>query len=157
MASPIAIVGVISDTHGLVRPEAVAALAGVDLIVHAGDVGSPDVLDRLGQVAPVHAVRGNVDRGEWADRLPESDVVEIGGHCLYVIHNLADLDLDPAAAEMSAVIAGHSHRPHSEQRRGVWYLNPGSAGPRRFKLPVALARLRIERDRIEPEIVDLSS
>ena len=137
------VLGVISDTHGLVRPQAVEALRGSDLIVHAGDVGHPAVLEALRALAPVVAVRGNNDRGAWAEALAETEVVEVGGFSLYVLHDLAALDLDPEAAGFQAVIAGHSHQPKLERRAGVLYLNPGSAGPRRFRLPVALARVRI--------------
>ena len=146
----------VSDTHGLVRPEAVEALRGSDLIVHAGDVGKPEVLERLGEIAPTHAVRGNVDRGPWAESLPATDVVEVGDARLYVLHALQDLDLDPAAAGFAAVVCGHSHQPAAELRGGVLYLNPGSAGPRRFRLPVAVARLRVSGTRLEPEIVELA-
>lgn len=149
------LVGVLSDTHGLVRPEALAALAGADLIVHAGDVGGPEVLEALRRVAPVVAVRGNNDRGAWAATLPATEVVEIGGAALYVLHDLGSLDLDPGAAGFSAVIAGHSHRPGADRRAGVLYLNPGSAGPRRFRLPVTLARLRVGAARVESELVEL--
>jgi len=150
------IIGVISDTHGLLRPEAVDALRGVDRIVHAGDVGGPEVLAALGAVAPVVAVRGNNDRGVWAAALPETAVVEAAGLELYVLHDVGALDLDPAAAGFRAVIAGHSHRPHEEERGGVLYFNPGSAGPRRFRLPIALGRLRIDADgALRSEIVVL--
>jgi len=147
--------GVISDTHGLLRPEAVEALRGCERIVHAGDVGRPEVLAALDAVAPTVAVRGNVDRGEWAERLPETEVVEFEGVQLYVLHDLEQLDLDPAAASFAAVISGHSHRPRLEQRDGVTYLNPGAAGPRRFKLPVAVARLRVVGGVVSAEIVNL--
>jgi putative phosphoesterase len=149
------LVGVISDTHGLVRPEAVAALEGCDLIVHGGDVGGPEVLERLGTIAPVHAVRGNNDRGAWASQLPVSDAVEAGGAWLYVVHEIAALDLDASAAGFAAVVSGHSHRPHAETREGVLYLNPGSAGPRRFSLPVTVARLTVRGERLSHEIVEL--
>ena len=148
-------IGVISDTHGLVRPEALRALAGADLIVHAGDVGRPEVLDALRAVAPVVAVRGNNDRGPWAAALAETEVVEAGGRSLYVLHDLKALDLDPRAAGFDAVIAGHSHQPRIERRDGVLYLNPGSAGPRRFRLPIAVAWLAIEPARMDAEIVQL--
>lgn len=148
-------VGVISDTHGLLRPEASAELEGCDLIVHAGDVGRPEILDRLRELAPTHAVRGNVDRGAWAEALPETAVVEAGGHRLYVLHVLDELDLDPGAAGFSAVISGHTHQPVAGTRRGVLYLNPGSAGPRRFRLPVTLARLRVTEAGLEHERVEL--
>jgi len=147
------LVGVISDTHGLVRPEALEALAGSELIVHAGDVGSPEVLEALARVAPVVAVRGNNDRGAWAGALPEREVVEAGGASIYVLHDLKELDLDPAAEGFAAVVAGHSHTPSIETRGGVLYLNPGSAGPRRFRLPVAVARLRVAAGRCEAELV----
>lgn len=149
------LVGVISDTHGLLRPEAIRELAGVELIVHAGDVGAPEVLDRLREVAPVVAVRGNNDRAPWAAALPATEVVEVERTLLYVLHDLHELDLDPAAAGFHAVIAGHSHRPRVEERNGVLFLNPGSAGPRRFSLPIALARLRLRGTALDAEIVEL--
>ena len=148
-------VGLISDTHGLLRPEAVAALRGSDYIVHAGDIGEPAVLEALGRIAPVTAVRGNNDRGPWADKLRETEVLEAGGRTLYVIHDLAQLDLDPAAAGFDVVVAGHSHSPREERRDGVLYLNPGSAGPRRFKLPIALARLTIAAQALRFELIEL--
>lgn len=148
-------IGVISDTHGLVRPEAVAALRGSDLIVHAGDVGHPAVLEALRAVAPVVAVRGNNDHGAWAEELSATEVVERAGVLLYVLHDLAELDIDLKAAGFHAVIAGHSHQPKLERREGVLYLNPGSAGPRRFKLPVALARVRVHAASIDAELVEL--
>jgi uncharacterized protein len=155
MASRVHTLGVISDTHGLLRPEAVAALAGVERIVHAGDIGNPDVLTALERIAPVSAVRGNNDRDAWAAEIPETEVVEIGDVSLYVLHNLHELDLDPRAAGFAAVIAGHSHQPRQEERDGVLYLNPGSAGPRRFKLPISLARLTITGTRVQAELVTL--
>ena len=148
-------IGVISDTHGLVRPQALRALAGADLIVHAGDVGSPDVLVALRAVAPVVAVRGNNDRGEWAASLAETEVVETDGRSLYVLHDLKELELDPREAGFDAVIAGHSHQPRIQRRDGVLYLNPGSAGPRRFRLPVAIAWLAVEAGGLDAEIVHL--
>ena len=148
-------IGVISDTHGLVRPEALRALAGADLIVHAGDVGGPEVLDALRAVAPVVAVRGNNDRGRWAAALSETEVVETDGRSLYVLHDLKELDLDPRAAGFDAVIAGHSHQPRIDRRDGVLYLNPGSAGPRRFRLPIAVAWLAVETAGLDAEIVQL--
>lgn len=150
-------VGVISDTHGLLRPEAMAALAGVDLIVHAGDIGALEVIEALRRIAPVVAVRGNIDSQPWADGFPDDDVAEIGGRLLYVRHDLDTLDLDPAAAGFHCVITGHSHRPKAEERAGVLYLNPGSAGPRRFTLPIALALLRIDGDALRPDIVVLEA
>ncbi len=149
------LVGVISDTHGLVRPEAVAALAGSELIIHAGDVGGPEVLEELGRVAPVVAVRGNNDRGAWADALAEFEAVEVGGAFVYVLHDLKELDIAPAAAGFRVVVSGHSHKPLVEERRGVLYLNPGSAGPRRFKLPVTAARLRLSGGDPSAEIINL--
>lgn len=149
------VVGVISDTHGLLRPEAVSALRGSDLIVHAGDVGAPEVLEALRELAPLTVVRGNNDHGPWAAALNASEAVEVGGTWLYVLHDLHELDLDPAAAGFAAVVAGHSHRPLIETRRGVLFVNPGSAGPRRFTLPVALARLRVAGGKIEGETVVL--
>lgn len=149
--------GVISDTHGLLRPEAVEALRGVDRIVHAGDVDGPGILERLADVAPVDAVRGNVDRGRWARELPETAVVEAGGGTLYVLHRLETLDLDPAAAGFDAVIYGHTHLPRAERRDGVLYLNPGSAGPRRHGKPVSLALLRAGPAGLSVERVDLEA
>jgi len=150
------LVGVISDTHGLVRPEVLAALAGADHIVHAGDIGAPEVLSALAQLAPITAVRGNNDRGEWARSLATTAAVEIAGVSFYVLHDLYELDLDPQAAGFAAVIAGHSHRPLIEERDGVLFVNPGSAGPRRFTLPVAIARLHIAAARVRAETVLLN-
>ena len=155
MAPRVHTVGVISDTHGLLRPEAVAALTGVERIVHAGDIGSPDVLSRLERMAPVVAVRGNNDRDAWAADIPETEVVEVGGVSLYVLHDLHELDLDPRAAGFAAVIAGHSHQPRLDERDGVIYLNPGSAGPRRFKLPISLARLTVTDSRVQARLLTL--
>jgi uncharacterized protein len=138
------------------REQALAALAGCELILHAGDIGTPEVLDRLREIAPVRAVRGNNDRGDWARSLPLNDVIEIGAHHVYLLHDIAELDIDPAAASMAAVITGHSHKPAAQVRDGVLYLNPGSAGPRRFKLPIAVARLRVSTRGIEHEIIELS-
>ena len=150
------LVCLVSDSHGLVRPEVVAALEGVDLIVHAGDVGGPEVLDRLRELAPLVAIRGNNDRGAWAEPLPTSRVVEVGDASLYVVHDLAELDLDPAAAGFDAVVSGHSHRPSMERRGSVLFVNPGSIGPRRFTLPIALARLRVSADGVDATIVEIS-
>jgi hypothetical protein len=149
------IVGVISDTHGLLRPQALAALEGSELIVHAGDVGNPHILEQLRAIAPTTAVRGNIDTGAWATSLPIAEVVEVGDVHLYVLHDLAALDLDPTAAGFAAVISGHSHRPAADVRDGVLYLNPGSAGPRRFTLPITVARLEIVGDRISHDIIEL--
>ncbi len=148
-------VGVISDTHGVLRPEAAAALAGVDRILHAGDVGTLAVLDALRAIAPTTAVRGNVDHGGWATALPLTDVVRLGTLDVYMLHDLDALDLDPVAAGFAAVITGHSHQPKAEWTRGVLYLNPGSAGPRRFTLPVTLSILRITGGTIEHSRIDL--
>jgi hypothetical protein len=149
------IVGVISDTHGLLRPQACTALEGSDIIVHAGDVGNPQILEQLRSIAETRAVRGNIDTGAWATLLPMTDVVEVGGVHLYVLHDLAALDLDPKAAGFAAVISGHSHRPAAQMRNGVLYLNPGSAGPRRFTLPIAVARLVIGDRLLSHEIIEL--
>jgi putative phosphoesterase len=149
------IVGVISDTHGLLRPEAVAALAGTDLIIHAGDVGKPEVLERLLALAPTFAVRGNIDTGDWAARLPLTQRLEAGSLRLFVLHEIAQLDIDPASAGFAAVVFGHSHRPSIETRGGVLFLNPGSAGPRRFKLPITVARVRVSGRQMHSGIVHL--
>lgn len=149
-------IGVISDTHGLLRPEALRALRGCERIVHAGDVGAPGILEELRGLAPIDAVRGSVDRGGWAEALPATEVVEIGPVCLYVLHDLAELDLDPVAAGFAAVISGHTHQPSSVVRDGVLYLNPGSAGPRRFRLPVTVARLTVSSARVAAQIVELA-
>lgn len=148
-------IGVVSDTHGLMRPEALKALAGSDLILHAGDVGSPAILEALGTIARVVAVRGNKDTGSWADKLREREVIQAGGTYLYMLHNVNELDVDPIAAGFRIVVSGHSHRPSKEERAGVLYLNPGSAGPRRFKLPVAVARLQVDGSAIRAKIVEL--
>ena len=147
----------ISDTHGLIRPEAIDRLRGSDLIVHCGDVGASAVLDALRAVAPVRAVRGNNDRGPWASELPTDDVIEVGAHTLYVIHDLGELGLEPAAAGFTAVLSGHSHRPLAERREGVLFLNPGSAGPRRFSLPVAVAHLVLAPGRCDARIIELAA
>lgn len=140
LSQPLTI-GVISDTHGILRPQAVEALAGVSEIIHAGDIGKLEVLTELQAIAPVSAVRGNVDRGEWANSLPRSAVITLGGDLFYLLHNLNDLDLDPAAAGFAGVIHGHSHQPEIYYKKNVLYLNPGSAGPQRFAYPVGVARL----------------
>jgi hypothetical protein len=147
--------GIISDTHGLLRPEAVRALAGVDVIIHAGDVGRANILADLAAIAPVHAVRGNVDVGDWAEALPEETVVEVAGRRLFVLHDVARLRGHPAAEGCDAVVFGHSHRVLVEDRDAILYLNPGSAGPRRFSLPVTLATLEIGPGSLVPEIVAL--
>jgi putative phosphoesterase len=148
-------VGLISDTHGLMRPEALAALAGVAHIVHAGDIGTAEILAQLREIAPVTAVRGNNDKGAWASGIAEHEVVTIGGKSIYVLHDLKELDLDPAAAGLSVVVTGHSHKPLITQRDDVLYVNPGSAGPRRFKLPICVAMLEIAGDSIHAELREL--
>jgi len=149
------IIGVISDTHGLLRQEAFAALRGVNHILHAGDVGDPEILDALARIAPVTAVRGNVDTQPWAQALPETEVVEFAGITIYILHDLGRLDLKPEAAGFAAVVYGHSHQPKIEEKNGVLYFNPGSAGPRRFRLPVSVGKLVIERGSVRAEIVRL--
>jgi putative phosphoesterase len=151
------IIGVISDTHGLLRPEAVAALQGSDYIIHAGDIGDPQILDKLIAIAPVTAVRGNVDHGAWAQEIPTTNMLEIGEISIYVLHSLQELDLKPEAAKFTAVIYGHSHVPKQELKNGVLYFNPGSAGPRRFKLPVSVGRLTIKGAKIDAKIVRLET
>ena len=148
-------VGLISDTHGLLRPEAVAALEGSRMILHAGDVGPGRILEELGRIAPVHAVHGNTDFGELRS-LPEREIVEVGGGVsVCVIHILDDLDVDPSAVGCAAVLYGHTHVPKVERRGGVWYVNPGSAGPRRFSLPVTVARMYVDPEGLRIEIVTL--
>jgi putative phosphoesterase len=149
-------IGVISDTHGLLRPEALAALRGSSHILHAGDVGDIDILDALKQIAPVTAIRGNIDTDGPTAQLPATEVIELEGHLIYLLHSLADLDLKPEAAGMSVVISGHSHKPKIETRTGVLYLNPGSAGPRRFSLPITVAHLHLDATP-RAEIITLSS
>jgi uncharacterized protein len=147
--------GVISDTHGLLRREAVEALRGSTLIIHAGDVGSPEILEQLRDVAPVVAVRGNVDTGRWALALPSVEVVEFEGHSIYVRHIVSELDLVPSEEGISAVVFGHSHKPSIEHQGGVLYLNPGAAGPRRFRLPVTVARMSVVHGRLTARIIEL--
>src|SRR5882724_6355202 len=137
----VATIGLISDTHSLMRPEALAALRGSDLIIHAGDVGSPLIIERLCELAPVVAIKGNIDNGAWASELPATTIVEAGSTLIYVLHDIQQLDLDPAAAQFNIVISGHSHKPAHTEQRGVTYINPGSAGPKRFQLPITVARL----------------
>jgi hypothetical protein len=149
-------VGVVSDTHGLLRPAVLEALAGCDLVLHAGDVGAPSVLDGLARIAPVRAVRGNVDGSGALAHLPRTETVELAGHLVHVLHVLDELDLDPGRAGLAVVIYGHTHRPAQEVRDGVLYLNPGSAGPRRFDLPVSLARLTADARGVEARRVDLA-
>jgi putative phosphoesterase len=151
-----AIIGLISDTHGLMRHTALAALQGSDLIVHAGDVGRPEIIEQLRAVAPVVAVRGNIEKGAWASELPSTAVVEARSARLYVLHDLQQLDLDPAAAGFHIVVSGHSHKACRSDRAGVIYLNPGSAGPRRFKLSITVARLDLRPSPWRVEFIDLS-
>ena len=148
-------IGVISDTHGLLRPEALDFLQGSDRIVHGGDIGGPEILDALSAIAPLTVVRGNNDGAAWADGVPETALLEVGGLRLLAIHDLALLRIDPVAAGIRVVVSGHSHRPLAEQRGPVLYLNPGSAGPRRFKLPISVAELRIEGGAVTPRLVSL--
>lgn len=148
-------IGVISDTHGLLRPEAMAALQGCDAILHAGDIGSADIVTRLSTIAPTTAVRGNNDKGDWASALPETEWIEIDGVLIHLLHDIADLDVDPRAAGIRVIVSGHSHRPGIEERDSVLHLNPGSAGPRRFKLPVSLSILDIDQKHATARIVEL--
>lgn len=150
------VIGVVSDTHGILRPEAVEHLRGVDYVIHAGDIGAPEVLTGLAAIAPVTAVRGNNDKGLWARDLPETAVLRVGGLAIYVLHDVHELDIDPRAASVSTVIAGHSHRPMLKEEDGVLYMNPGSIGPRRFKLPITLGKLVVQGERRMGEIIRLS-
>ena len=150
------IIGLISDTHGLMREKALTALKGSDLIIHAGDVGRPAVIERLRAVAPVVAVRGNIDKGAWVSQLPMTAIAEAHSALIYVLHDIQQLDLDPAAAEFNIVVSGHSHKPSRTERSGVVYVNPGSAGPRRFQLPITVARLDLRRSPWSVEFIDLS-
>jgi uncharacterized protein len=143
--------GLISDTHGLLRPEALTALRGSELILHAGDIGNPSILEKLSEIAPVVAVCGNNDTGLWAAKLPETLIVEVGKISIYLLHDLSQMDLEPSVAGFQIVLSGHTHRPESFERRGVFYINPGSAGPRRFSLPVTVAHLDLS---VRPWIVD---
>jgi putative phosphoesterase len=151
-----AVIGLISDTHGLMRKNARTALEGSDLIIHAGDVGKPEILDQLHAVAPVVAVRGNIDKGVWASKLPMTAVVEASLVRIYVLHDLQQLDLDPAAAEFRIVVSGHSHKSGQSERSGVLYVNPGSAGPRRFRMPITVARLDLRRFPWRVEFIELA-
>src|SRR5262245_45097267 len=143
-------IGIISDTHGLLRPEATERLAGAHHIIHAGDIGSPEVIAELRRIARTTAIRGNIDRGEWAAEYPDTALVKLGGRSIYVLHNIKELELDPAAAGIDVVISGHSHRPKIQTVGAVLYLNPGSAGPRRFTLPIALATLELTGNALRP-------
>jgi len=149
-------IGLISDTHGLLRPEAAAFLRGCDRIVHGGDIGDPQILRELSAIAPLTAVRGNNDKAPWTEALPETECIRLGGIRLYVIHDLAQLDIEPRAAGIDVVVSGHSHRPRIENRDGVLYINPGIAGPSRFKLPIAVAELAIDGKTVTPRIVELA-
>ena len=151
------LIGVISDTHGVVTKKALEALKGSQLIIHAGDVGDPKVIETLEQIAPVYAVRGNTDRGRWAQALPMTQVVEVGDMHFFVIHDIGMLNLDPKAAGFNAVIYGHSHVPKEEWQDGVLYFNPGSAGPKRFRLPICLGRMKITDGDIDVELVNLET
>ncbi|MBU1329888.1 MAG: metallophosphatase family protein [Gammaproteobacteria bacterium] len=150
-------IGLIADTHGLLRPAALERLQGCDHLIHAGDVGNPDILAALERIAPVSVVRGNNDTGDWAQNLPERLLVKIQRITLYILHDLKTLDIDPAAQGISAVISGHSHAPQQYERDGVLYLNPGSAGPRRFKLPISIAELHLDNGRLQAELIELPS
>ena len=150
------LIGVISDTHGLLRPEAVELLRGSAHIIHAGDIGSPEIIPALEKIAPITAIRGNVDTQAWARSFPETEVVELGGLHIYIIHDVNVLDLNPKAAGFAAVISGHSHQPKQETKDGVLYFNPGSAGPRRFKLPISVGRMEIVNGNVSAEILLLA-
>jgi putative phosphoesterase len=149
------VIGVISDTHGLLRPEALAVLRGSEHIIHAGDVGAPEILEQLAAIAAVTAIRGNIDKAPWARKLPETEVVEVGVISIYVLHDLAQMDLKPEAAGFTVVISGHSHVPGQEMSAGVLYFNPGSAGPRRFKLPVTVGKLIVDGRTVRGEIISI--
>ncbi|HTR24601.1 MAG TPA: metallophosphoesterase family protein [Terriglobales bacterium] len=149
------LLGLISDTHNLLRPEALSALKGVDQILHAGDIGAKSILEALNKIAPTTAVRGNTDTDPWSKDLPENDMIEAGGAMIYIIHDLSKLDLKPEAANIAAVIYGHSHQPKIEEKKGVLYINPGSAGPRRFNLPITVGRLKITEGKLKAEILPL--
>jgi len=151
----MALIGIISDTHNLLRPEALAALQGSDLILHAGDIGRPSILQDLRTIAPVEAVRGNMDKERWAQEIPISKILEIGGLRVYLRHNLQELNLVPAAAGMRVIVTGHTHQPLIREKDGVLFVNPGSAGPKRFQLPVSVARLEVAEDRVQAKRIDL--
>jgi uncharacterized protein len=149
------VIGLISDTHGLIRPEAIEALRGVDLIIHAGDIGKPEVLDALKTISPLVAIKGNNDIEAWAKPLPDTQLVQTADTKLFVIHNVRELDCDPAAEGYQVVISGHSHKPSILNRDGVLFVNPGSAGPRRFKLPVAIGKLFIQKQKVSTKLIEL--
>ena len=152
---PSILIGVISDTHGLLRSEAIESLRGSDHIIHGGDIGGQEILQQLSAIAPVTAVRGNIDKSAWSRKLPETEVLVLGGISIYVLHDLARLDLKPDSAGFSVIVSGHSHTPKQETRDGVLYFNPGSAGPRRFKLPVNIGRLIVESGNVRGELLTL--
>ena len=155
LARPALIIGVISDTHGLLRPEALAVLRGSDYIIHAGDIGDPGILNQLAEIAPVTAIRGNADRDAWALKIPATNVLEVPGASIYILHNLNELDLKPEGAGFGVVACGHTHLAKAEMKNGVLYFNPGSAGPRRFRLPVTVGRLKVCAGRVSREIVEI--
>ncbi|HEV3317155.1 MAG TPA: metallophosphoesterase family protein [Candidatus Angelobacter sp.] len=150
------IIGVISDTHGLLRPQAMDALRGSQHIIHAGDIGAADIIPALQEIAPVTAIRGNVDKEAWTRNFPETNVAELAGLHIYVIHSVQALDLNPQAAGFAVVISGHSHQPSQHVKDGVLYFNPGSAGPRRFKLPISVGRLEIVNGKLTSQIIELA-
>jgi putative phosphoesterase len=152
----LARLGIISDTHGLLRPQAVAFLHGCDRILHGGDIGNGEILAQLSTIAPVTAIRGNNDKGAWAEAIPETEFFEFGGIYVYAIHDLAQLDIEPSAAGIRVVVSGHSHKPLIERRDDIFFINPGSAGPRRFKLPISVADILVEGNAISPRIVELN-
>lgn len=155
METDLVTIGVVSDTHGLLRPEAVAVLQRADFVIHAGDVGKPEILVELGKIAPLTVVRGNIDSGPWARDLLHSNVLQVGDTFIYVIHNLGQLDIKPEAAGFSVVVYGHSHVPKQERKNGVLYFNPGSVGPRRFNLPISLGWIIMENGGLRAETVEL--
>lgn len=148
-------IGLISDTHGLLRPEALDYLAGCEHIIHGGDIGGPGILEQLAAIAPLTAVRGNNDLGDWADALPETALLRFEGVAVYAIHDLKQLDIDPAAEGVRVVVSGHSHKPVQDERKGVLYVNPGSAGRRRFSLPIALGELLVDGDHVQSRVITL--
>ena len=153
--SDLHVIGLISDTHGLIRPQALEALQGVELIIHAGDIGKPEVIAALQDIAQVVAIKGNIDSGVWAQRFPETKLVKSGNTRLFVVHNVKELDCDPVARGYQVVVSGHSHKPSVSTCDGVLFVNPGSAGPRRFKLPIAVGKLFIEDNRVNAAIIEL--
>jgi hypothetical protein len=155
MPRQVSIIGVISDTHGLLRPEAIDALQGSNFIIHAGDVGDRGIIGQLERIAPLTLVRGNIDTAAWSKKLPERNVLQAGGLSFYVLHNALELDLNPHAAGFAAVIFGHSHQPSIEWRKDVLFFNPGSAGPRRFRLPISVGKLMVKDGKLEPELIEL--